>query len=41
MHLNGHWEIYNGDKYIGDVYNIEEADKAAANGYRVIWRASK
>lgn len=41
MHCNGHWEVYDGDKHIKDVYNIEEADKAVDSGYRVIWRAGK
>jgi hypothetical protein len=41
MHRNGHWEIYNGNEHIGDAYNIEEAKKAIAAGYQVLWRDCK
>lgn len=41
MHRDGYWKIYDGDKHIKDVYNIEEADKAVAAGYRVIWHDTK
>jgi hypothetical protein len=41
MHLNGYWEVCNGLEHIKYVYNVEEAEKAVADGYLVIWRLSK